>query len=259
MQKIQNTYTVIANKRLGPQLHRLSLDAPSIVDKVQPGQFVHLKTAAGLEPFFRRPFSVHRAKKYLEICYEVVGKGTTLLAGKKSGDALDVLGPLGQSFHMPPKGIERVVMIAGGIGIAPFLFLSDVLNKKGYELILLYGARTKNHIFPMKEFKSNHCCVFITTEDGSVGIKGRVNKLFSEIEFEPQKTMIYTCGPRPMMAVVQQFARDKNIAGEASCEEVMACGLGACLGCSIKTTKGFKTVCNDGPVFDLQDIIFENK
>ncbi len=107
----------------------------------------------------------------------------------------------------------------------------------------------------MNEFKKNGVQVFTATDDGSVGVKGRVSELFSKID-PVSSTMIYTCGPRPMMAAVQAFAKTHDLMGEASCEEVMACGLGACLGCSIPTTKGYQTVCHDGPVFDLDELVF---
>jgi dihydroorotate dehydrogenase electron transfer subunit len=99
--------------------------------------------------------------------------------------------------------------------------------------------------------------VHVATDDGSVGTRGRVDKLFSKINPDAKRTFIYACGPDPMMAAVQRFARARNIRGQAACEEVMACALGACLGCAIRTTKGFKTVCYDGPVFDLDEVIFE--
>jgi dihydroorotate dehydrogenase electron transfer subunit len=257
MGKLQDVYKVISNEKLCGKFYRLCIDAKPIVDKSRPGQFIHIRINNSLEPFFRRPFSIYRSKRFLEILYEVVGSGTEALAAKNKGDRLDVLGPLGMPFGMPPKGVKQVVMIAGGVGVAPFLFLSDLLKKKDYELILLYGGRTKGHVFNMDEFKKNGCRVFKTTDDGSVGVKGRVSKLFSKIDPVAESTFIYTCGPRPMMASVQDFARKHKLGAQGSCEEVMACALGACLGCSIKTTQGFKTVCGDGPVFDLHELIFE--
>ena len=258
MPKLQNIYKVVSNEKLCPRFYRLCFDAPSVVRKIQPGQFVHIRTSDGLEPFFRRPFSVCRAQKYVEILYEVVGPGTKILSLKKKGDPLDVLGPVGHPFVLPPAGTKQVVMIAGGIGVAPFLILSDVLRREqaGLELILLYGGRTKGHVFHMKEFRKNGCATHVATDDGSVGARGRVDKLFAKIDPDPKTTFIYTCGPNPMMAAVQKFARARNIRGQAACEEVMACALGACLGCSIHTTRGFRTVCCDGPVFDLEEIIF---
>lgn len=256
MGKIQNKFSVISNEKLCPRFFRLCLEAKSLVKKIKPGQFIHIRVKDSLEPFFRRPFSIYRAQKHIEIFYEAVGVGTTILSQKKKGDELDILGPLGNSFALPPKGTKSVVMVAGGIGVAPFMLFSDLLKNKGYELILLYGARSGGHIFDMREFKKNGCKIFVSTDDGSVGVKGRVSQLFAQIPLNPKTTFLYTCGPNPMMKAVQEFAAENNLSGQASCEEVMACALGACLGCSIETKQGFKTVCYDGPVFDLQEVKF---
>lgn len=256
MSKIQHKFKVVSNRKLCPRFFCLALEAKPILNKILPGQFIHIRVTDGLEPFFRRPFSVYRAQKHVEIFYEAVGQGTRLLSLKKPGDELDVLGPLGNHFSLPPAGVKQVAMIAGGIGIAPFLILSDSLAKKGYELILLYGGRTKGHVYLMKELKANGCRVFVATDDGSVGVKGRVSKLFSKINPDPKTTMLYTCGPKPMIKAVQEFVLENHLRCEASCEEVMACALGACLGCSIETTSGYKTVCYDGPVFDIREVVF---
>jgi len=258
MAKIQNVFKVVSNKKLSPRFCLLCIDAKSIVKSIKPGQFIHIRTSNSFEPFFRRPFSVYRANKYVEIFYEAVGPGTTLMSAMKKGEDIDILGPIGNQFSLPPKGTKQVVMIAGGIGIAPFLILSDQLKNKGYEMILLYGGRTKGHVYPMKEFKQNGCQVFVATDDGSVGTKGRVSKLFSKININKKTTALYTCGPNPMMASVQKFVKQHKLWCEAACEEVMACALGACLGCSIHTTKGYKTVCYDGPIFKLDEIIFDS-
>lgn len=258
MEKIQNIYKVVANEKLCPQFWRLSFEAPDLAKAVKPGQFVHIRTNEGLEPFFRRPFSVYRAyQNKVDIFYEVVGPGTKLLSQKIKGDMLDVLGPLGTPFTLPDDKIKQVVMIAGGIGIAPMLVLSDILKKRKIELVLLYGGRTRAHVYPMMEFKENGVKVHIATDDGSVGYKGRVSGLFDKINLNPQTTLIYTCGPHPMMKAVQEFAKQYHLKGQAACEETMACALGACLGCSIPTTSGFKTVCHDGPAFNLEEIVFK--
>ncbi len=234
----------------------MTFHAPDLAKEVRPGQFVHIRTSDGMEPFFRRPFSVYRAQDQVEIFYEAVGPGTKQLAQKKRGDELDVLGPLGTPFVMPPPETKQVVMIAGGIGVAPMLILSDVLKKKKLELMLLYGGRTRGHVYPLQEFKDNGVKVLIATDDGSVGVKGRVTKLFEKINKNPGSTFLYTCGPNPMMAAVQEFAVEHKLRGQAACEEIMACALGACLGCSIQTTHGYKTVCYDGPAFNLDEVMF---
>jgi dihydroorotate dehydrogenase electron transfer subunit len=251
----QQKYKIVVNKKVSEKFYQLSLDAPSLARKALPGQFVHIRINDTLEPFFRRPFSIYRAQKTVDILYDVVGHGTKMLAEKKRNDVVDCLGPLGTSFSLPPKNIKQIVLIAGGVGVAPFLALTDTLKKKHYKLVLLYGAKSKKQIFSMKDFKANGCEVYVSTDDGSVGKKGKVSVLFSKIKLDVP-TYVYTCGPKPMMACVQAFVKENHLEGQASLEEVMACGIGACLGCSIKTNKGYKTVCHDGPVFDVNDIIF---
>ncbi|MDP8264450.1 MAG: dihydroorotate dehydrogenase electron transfer subunit [Candidatus Aceula lacicola] len=256
MLKNQHYFKVVSNKKLTARLCHLVLSGKSFKAKIKPGQFIHLRVSSGLKPFFRRPFSVFRSKKSIEILYDVVGGGTKMLSEKTKGTMIDCIGPLGTSFCMPPKKVKKVVMVAGGVGIAPFLGLSDVFKEKKYELVLLYGGRNKDYMFNLKEFKTNGCRVYTSTDDGSVGVKGRVSKLFSKINGNPGEIFIYTCGPKPMMKSVQSFAQKEGICGQASLEEVMACGIGTCLGCSTKTKNGYKTVCKDGPVFKLDEVIF---
>ena len=191
----------------------------------------------------------------MEIFYAVVGRGTQLLARKVKGDTLDVLGPLGTPFALPPEGTKQVVMMAGGIGIAPMMILSDVLKNKKYTLNLLCGARSRDYVYPMKEFKDNGVKIHIASDDGSVGAKGRLSVLFDKIDWAAGPAFIYACGPNPMLKAVQAFAAKKGVLGQVACEEMMACGLGACLGCSIETKTGYKTVCHDGPAFDLDEVI----
>ncbi len=256
MSDILKSYPVVALKQVSPVYFRLAFAAPGLARVVKPGQFIHIKVSEGFEPFFRRPFSVYRAHDgIVEIFFEPVGKGSRLLTSKKRGDTLDVLGPLGKPFTPPAAGIKQIVFIGGGIGAAPFMLFSDRIKVHKAEKLLLYGGRSKAHTFSMTDFKKNGVRVLTATDDGSVGVKGRVSELFKEIRLAPA-TMIYTCGPRPMMAAVQAFAKVHDLRGEASCEEVMACGLGACLGCSIPTVHGYRTVCHDGPVFGLNELVF---
>lgn len=255
MKTIQNNYKIHALVKVNPVYYRLEIDAPDLAKAVRPGQFVHIRVSDNFEPLFRRPFSVYRALKgRVEIFFEPVGKGSSMLAAKKKGDVLDVLGPLGRPFSMPSRHVKQIVFVGGGIGVAPFMLFSDLLAAHKAEKLLLYGGRSKAHTFPMTAFRKNGVRAFIATDDGSVGVKGRVGELFSKISLAPT-TYIYACGPKPMMAAVAAFAREKGLSGEASMEEVMACGLGACLGCSIPTNKGYKTVCHDGPVFNLDDLV----
>ena len=260
MARIQDKYEIVSNEKICPRFYKLCLDAKPIAKIIKPGQFIHIKVSETLVPFFRRPFSVYRAQKHVEILYEAIGVGTKALSTRKPGEYLDTLGPLGNSFSLPPKGTKQVVMIGGGIGVAPFLILSDSLagarHASPLQLILLYGGRTGGHVYDMKEFEKNGCKVYVATDDGSKGVKGRVSELFSKIKADSRSTILYTCGPHAMMEAVQKFSKKHNLHCEASCEELMACGLGACLGCSISTRQGYKTTCYDGPVFDIRDVIF---
>ena len=256
MKNLQDDYRVVEVVAVNGTYFRLVLDAPALAKAVRPGQFVHIRVSDGLEPLFRRPFSVFRAKDgKVEIFFEPVGKGSGMLAKKKKGDRLNVLGPLGRSFSLPGKGVRQIVFMAGGIGVAPFMLFSDKLIKHKAEKVLLYGGRSKAHTFSLAEFKKNGVKTFVATDDGTAGVQGRVSELFRHIAISPS-TYIYACGPRPMIAAAASFAREKGLKGQASMEEVMACGLGACLGCSIPTTKGYQTVCHDGPVFGLEELIF---
>ncbi|MBF0483920.1 MAG: dihydroorotate dehydrogenase electron transfer subunit [Candidatus Omnitrophica bacterium] len=254
--KNQFKLKILSNKKITDKLYYLILEPGKLAAQVKPGQFIEVRISDGLEPFFRRPFSVFRCQKSVELFYEVRGKGTEILSAKNKGEVLDVIGPLGTSFSLPSKKVKQVVMIGGGIGVAPFMALSDTLNNKGYELVLLYGGRNKDYTFNMSEFKKNGCKVFVSTDDGSVGVKGKVSVLFNKIKADAERTMIYTCGPRAMMASVQDFAKKHGLKGECSCEEVMACGVGVCLGCVVKTVNGYKTCCKDGPVFRLDEVVF---
>ena len=253
----QDNYKVASLTKVNATYYRLAFDAPALAKAVKPGQFIHIKVSEGFEPLFRRPFSVYRAQGgKVEIFFEPVGVGSRLLTACKKGDVLNVLGPLGKPFTMPPKSVKQIVFVAGGIGVAPFMLFSDMLKAHKAEKVLLYGGRSKAHTFPMGEFRKNGVNVAVATDDGSVGTKGRVSEIFGRIQLSPS-TRIYTCGPRPMMAAVRAFAEKNALSGEASLEEVMACGLGACLGCSIMTKDGYRTVCHDGPVFALNRLVAE--
>ncbi len=235
----------------------MTLNAPVLARTCRPGQFVNVRVGNALEPFFRRPLAIYRVmQSSVEILVEVRGRGTEILAQKKPGDVLDVLGPLGNGFTMPDAAVSNVVFIAGGVGVAPLLSLAEALKGSGKNLTLLYGGRNQDYVFDLSAFQEAGCTVHVATDDGSVGKKGCVSVLFDQISGHAQTTRIYTCGPNPMMKAVQAWAKEHCIAGQCSCEEVMACGIGACLGCIILTNDGYRTVCHDGPVFDLQEVIF---
>ena len=256
MSILNNKYQILQNKPLNKQYYRLSLKVPEdLLKQIKPGQFVHIRVSDSTDPLLRRPFSVCRSKECLEIFYDIVGKGTEILSKKCEGEFLDVFGPLGNGFNFPDKNIKNIIFIAGGIGIAPLINLSDCLKDSTCVKMLAYGARSKEYIYSLDEFKENGFDIKLATDDGNIGVKGTVLDLLKDVSLQ-EPTFIYACGPKQMLIKTQEFAKQNNINGQISCEEVMACGVGACLGCVVKTSNGMKNVCSDGPVFDLHDVEF---
>src|SRR3990170_7898796 len=249
---------------------RFSCDNFSVAS---PGQFVMIKVNNSYDPFLRRPMSIYKIDKKrggFEILYQVVGKGTNIMSELKKGDEVDVLGPLGRGFWIPEK-IERAIIVAGGIGVAPMVALAEKIEGKGQgargKIIVFIGGKTKNDILCKEDFKKIGAKVHIATENGSMGKKGTCVDLLSAFSLQPS-AFIFACGPQGMLKAVADIARDKNIPCQVSLDKRMACGTGACLGCVIKvkthdsqlTTHNsqlYKCVCTDGPVFDAEEINWE--
>jgi len=243
---------ILSNIKVGDSYYKMTLDAPYIARYATPGQFVQVRCSDGFDPLLRRPFSIHRlaSNQGVEILYEVIGRGTEILSMKKKGEHLDVLGPLGKGFTLPRSSTATI--ITGGMGVAPFVFLAEVLKKKNIKTTVLIGANTKSLILCEKDFKKLGFEIYIATDDGSRGCKGLVSKLF-----KPQTgTIVYVCGPNPMLKCIAGMCKRKRIDCEVSLEEKMACGIGACLGCSVKVKSGRnKLACKDGPVFKATDLV----
>jgi len=253
---------IILNKRFKGAYWHCVMAAPSLAGEGKPGQFLNIKISDGLKPFLRRPFSIHNVcGTKLEILYEVVGEGTELLSNKEPGEYLDIIGPLGNGFDSS-KATEaqgrQVILVAGGIGIAPLLFLSGKIKAKNK--IAFLGAKKRSQVLCEKEFKDSGCDVKIATDDGSLGFKGRVTDLLKKAlaasRGREKPAIIYACGPRPMLKVVCNVAGKMNIPAQVSLEEHMSCGIGACLGCVVKTKKGLERVCKEGPVFDAKELLW---
>ena len=253
---------IIYNKRVKNNFFHCLILAPSVALAAKPGQFVDVRINDRYEPLLRRPFGVHNVNgKTFEILYEVVGKGTELFSQKKTGEYLDVLGPLGNGFSIDQRTKEpknqRTILVAGGMGVAPLAFLAKELKKT--KPVVLIGAKTKNHITCEYEFKKLGCDVKIATDDGSRGFKGYVSDLLKKLlttDYCLQST-VYACGPRPMLKEICRIAKEHHLPTQVSLEEHMSCGVGACLGCAVNTKQGFRRVCKDGPVFSAQDLIWE--
>lgn len=269
---------IVYNKRTKDNYFKSILSSPRIALGALPGQFVNIKVNSCQEPLLRRPFSIHRVSgSNIEILYEVLGKGTQILAQRKAGEYLDIIGPLGNGFDLRFAISEKrkAILVAGGIGVAPLLFLAEQLIKRNtpYAIrntLVLIGAKTKKQILCEKEFKDLACEVKIATEDGSGGFKGRVTDLLLSIlrangltpacrTGRGKQATIYACGPRPMLKEIANISQKYNISVQISLEEHMACGIGACLGCVVNTKNGYQRVCKEGPVFAADEIVWEDK
>lgn len=225
-----------------------------------PGQFVEVRVDGVPEVFLRRPISINfvdRERNELWLLVAVVGEGTRWMAGLQTGCAVNVVGPLGRGFSLPAgetAGTEARLLVGGGVGVAPLLYLGATLKEAGEEPVFLLGARTSKDLLMLDEFRK-YGEVLVTTEDGSEGERGFVTQhsVLQTRTFD----LIQTCGPTPMMKAVARFAWQQGIECEASLENMMACGLGACLCCVEKTTEGNLCVCKDGPVFNIKKLLWQ--
>ena len=215
----------------------------------------------GIDPLLRRPFSICGVNgDVVLILYRVVGRGTAILSGKKTGDHLSVLGPLGNGFE-PPGKTDRPVLVAGGMGIAPLIFLSLELARKDQCFLAGYGVSSE--VVSLDQLGIVGLSPTIATEDGSEGHHGRVTKLLESVlaTMKEKDAIIFTCGPQPMLKAVSQIALVQNIPCQVSLESNMACGLGACQGCAVKNVPGaakpYAHVCQNGPVFEAKSLDWE--
>ena len=244
--------TILENKKVNEKYYKLTFSSAKLSKNVVPGQFLHMKIAQGSDPYLRRPFSYyHVSGKKVEILYEVLGHGTQILSGKKKGDTLKVMGPLGKGFS-GKTGKKKRILVAGGVGVPPLIFLAEKYPTD----YLLIGTKSKAEIMPKAELKKVKAKVLYSTEDGSVGITGFVTALLEEIveNENPGHFFIQTCGPKSMMKAVIAIAHKYGIEGEASWDESMACGVGACLGCMVETKAGRVRACVDGPVIPFKEM-----
>ena len=207
--------------------------------------------------FLRRPISINyvdREKNEVWFLVQLVGDGTRKLATVQKGDTVNVVLPLGNGFTIPASADTKVLLVGGGVGTAPMLYLGEALLKQGCKPTFLLGARSKNDLLQLEQFEALGD-VYTTTEDGSMGEKGYVtmHSVLKAQKFD----MIYTCGPKPMMMAVAKYAKAEGIECEVSLENTMACGVGACLCCVEKTDEGHVCVCKEGPVFNIKKLLWQ--
>ena len=257
MKKYILDLVVSENIQLNDNYVLLKMTAPTELPDMLPGQFAELEVEGSSKTFLRRPISINFIDKdnnEVWFLIQLVGDGTRHLAVVKRGQTINVILPLGNSFTMPENASERLLLVGGGVGTAPMLFLGEQLSKKGFTPNFLLGARSQNDLLQLDEF-TQYGNVFTTTEDGSMGEKGYVTQhsLLSTQTFNK----IYTCGPKPMMMAVAKYAKTNNIECEVSLENTMACGFGVCLCCVENTTEGHICVCKEGPVFNIKKLLWQ--
>lgn len=253
---------ILYNTQVAETCFKMGILAPDIIKNGSPGQFVMIKPWSCLDPLLMRPFSIHRIKdNSIEILYMVVGKTTLILSGMSAGQKLRIRGPLGKGFRFD-KNKKTVFFVAGGIGVAPLIFLLEkyYLNKNNilndYQLYFFLGASAKEMLFCMDDLNHNSINAMFATDDGSKGFHGHITALMNKtMQSGILPDMIYSCGPAPMLKTLTDIALKHNIDCQISMEETMACGIGACLGCAVGLTSGeYAAACQNGPVFMAKEI-----
>ncbi|MBP5341149.1 MAG: dihydroorotate dehydrogenase electron transfer subunit [Bacteroidales bacterium] len=243
-------FTIVERRQHGDRYFSLVLQHGGTLQPIVPGQFVEVRVDGCHEVMLRRPISVHDVNPEagtLSLLVQVVGNGTRRLAELQVGDKLNIVYPLGHGFTLDLKPQTSALLVGGGAGIAPLLHLSKALKARGVECTILLGGRTAD-LIPVRDEFLPYGTLCLATDDGSLGHKGLV---ISHPAFSEHYNMIYTCGPTPMMKAVARSAAERGIRCEVSLENMMACGVGACLCCVTDTDQGHRCVCKDGPVFDI--------
>jgi dihydroorotate dehydrogenase electron transfer subunit len=285
---IQTRAKIVLNEQLTGDCWRILLDSPQIASEVKPGQFIHVKIGGAGGPIFRRTLSVFKRVKLnggslgIEIVYKVVGLGTGLMAGLGKGDTVDIIGPLGHGFELhQDKAVQ--VLVAGGTGAACLFLLAEEISKAGVQLKVLLGAETKASVILEKEYATLKGEVMVSTDDGTYGDHGFVTEMLDKAFREGKistNCAIYSSGPEPMLKALAPICQKYHIPAQVSMERHMMCGIGACLACVCKVDPsrvskyrdlgsshvqfvadkefGYALVCKDGPVFNINEVIFDD-
>ena len=248
---------VIYNKQIGADFFELSMRWDKSAGAPLPGQFLTVRVTQDSVPLLRRPFAFSdfdESNQTVSVIYQKRGRTTEIISAKQPGDSLDIIGPLGTPFPVSRDQGETVA-VAGGVGLGPILFLVNYLRERSIAVTFVFGCRNSSLIPDTAEFKAAlpHIC----TDDGSVGFKGNsVSYLEQNVKID-EKTVIDGCGPHLMLKNLSSLADSVNAKMWVSVEQVMACGVGACMGCAVKTVSGYARACKEGPVFNAKDIVWE--
>lgn len=258
MAQFQENAIVTRVEQLSSDNFRISFNSPQIAAEARPGQFVMVRTVVGSDPLLRRPFSVHQTEVdgTVQIYFKNVGRGTQLMSQFSPGEEVSLLGPLGKGFQIDSR--YPACLVGGGLGIAPLLFLTRKMASAYLDLsdiTVILGGRTSGEVQPLvADFEKYGIDVLVTTDDGSFGEKGFVTDLLRKASLATD-CKIFTCGPEAMMAAVYKIALEKGWPCQASVEEEMACGVGACLGCcKTKADGSYTHVCINGPVYNAEEL-----
>ena len=257
MKKYVSDLIVVSVEHINDKYVLIKLTQDGPLPEILPGQFVEVRVDGSPSTFLRRPISVNFVDyeaNQLWLLVAVVGDGTRRMSRLQAGDMLNCVFPLGNSFTMPSDKDENVLLVGGGVGVAPLLYFGKKLCDVGCRPVFLLGARSKKDLLMLDEFeKYGRVCV--TTEDGTAGERGFVtnHSVLSEVRFD----RISTCGPKPMMVAVARYAKTNGIECEVSLENKMACGVGACLCCVEKTTEGNVCVCKEGPIININKLTWQ--
>lgn len=261
--KYEECGQVFFNSEIAQGIFRMSVQALRIASEARPGQFVQVCVAS--EPaaqFLRMPFAVFDVNPTtgaVDICYQVVGDGTRQLATVKEGDMVSLVGPIGNGWHVPAQA-TRALLACGGVGTPALKLLADELASLGVDFDVVIGATTADRLACVDEFeaslRNSDGALHVATDDGSVGTKGFVSTVTDELFETKAYDYVAVCGPPLMERSVALPAVERDILCEVSMERLMACGVGACLGCVVETTEGLKRCCVDGPVFDAREVVW---
>ena len=244
---------VLDNKRISDDFFVLHLGSKSILPDIRPGQFLQVKVEGSAETFLRRPISIHSVDIHnntIDLLIQIAGNGTKVLSRLEKNDIVNIIYPLGNSFSIPEDDC-KILLIGGGCGIAPLLYLGKFLKSKSFKPDILLGFRNQSRVIEYNEYKAVGE-VYLTTEDGSLGEKGYVTS--HSVLKDKRYDRIYCCGPESMMKAVASYCRQNGIFCEVSLENLMACGIGACLCCVVDTVKGHQCTCIEGPIFNINDL-----
>mgnify|MGYP001159218826 CR=1 FL=1 len=244
---------IIENIQIANNYYLMKVNGDKMAKYSKPGQFFMLQ-CKDHSKVLRRPISLHNVdENILEFYYEALGNGTKEFTKLSIGETINIQGPLGNGYDVDIKN-KNIIIVGGGMGMAPLKYLIKNLDESN-KVIFIAGGRNAQAIKIIEKFNFKNIKIEIATDDGSIGIKGNTVDLLKEKIKNKKIDIIYTCGPHPMMLAVAEVAKENNIRCQISLEERMACGIKACVGCSILTKNGMKKVCHDGPVFESTDII----